>query len=216
MISDVQLAQMAQAVYLNLSYLESVSNTKLLAESSIKYPLVEFAERRMKAKKIELEYPHPSYERRRCDLMIEDSYDKNVFEFKYIRDVTHNEFQDYFDDFLRLHNLHELGYKSYFVVCGNSLLFNKEFRNTKTVSKVLGTSKGRPSGVFSKCLSFSVKKKCKYIDTSKFDRNYNVFTSDYKLRAAGAVHPIRQSFETRLVFLKYGDAPQSIGIWEIL
>lgn len=216
MISNIQLSQMASAIYLNLSYLESVSNTKLLSESSIRYPLVEFAERRLRDSKIQLEFSHPTYERRRCDLLISDLTSNNVFEFKYVRENTHTEFQEYFDDLIRLHNLHSLGYKAFFIVCGNSILFNKEFRNLSAVTKIIGTKRGRPSGVFAKCLSFSVKNTNKTIDTTKYKANYSSFVADYKFRTTGKVHPAKEVFDTRLVFLKYDGSPQSVGIWEVL
>lgn len=212
------MAQMAQAILLHLSYIQSVSDTKLLAESSIRYPLVEYAERRFRPApvKIELEFSHPTFARRRCDLLMEETNSKNVFEFKYVREDTHNDFQEYFNDILRLHNLHALGFDTFFIVCGNSILFNMEFRNTRVGTLLLSTKKGRPSGIFSKCLSFSSNNPIKIIDTNKFKSNYSAFTSEYKFKKKGGSHPSNQLFETRLVFLKYDGSPQSIGVWEVL
>lgn len=75
------MAQMAQAILLHLSYIQSVSDTKLLAESSIRYPLLEYAERRFRPApvKIELEFSHPTFARRRCDLLMEETKSKKLF-----------------------------------------------------------------------------------------------------------------------------------------
>lgn len=47
MISDVDLAKLSQAIKLRLSYYEAISYAKVLAESSIRYPVVEYLERRL-------------------------------------------------------------------------------------------------------------------------------------------------------------------------
>lgn len=75
-----------------------------------------------------------------------------------------------------------------------------EFRNTRVGTLLLSTKKGRPSGIFSKCLSFSSNNPIKIIDTNKFKSNYSAFTSEYKFKKKGGSHPSNQLFETRLVF----------------
>lgn len=210
---------MVQAIYLNLSYMQSVSKTDILAESSVRYPLLEYVERRCPWLKAQLEYSHPVFEKKRCDLLLQDSYDGSVFEFKYVNCQTRYLFQDYFDDLLRLHYLsvNGNGNKSYLIVCGNSIIFNTEFRSINPKStKTLSGKKRKPMGLFSRCLSFNVSNTLKKIDTNNrlLKKYYKDFISSYKFRD-GRIHPTTLQFETRLVWLNYGVEPQSIGIWEV-
>ena len=158
MISDTELATLSQAVFLRLSYFQAISYANILAESSIRYPVAEYLERRLFCDRMVLEFSNPIFKKRRCDLYVEKgAADKAIFEFKYVRDNTSYEFQDYFDDILRLHYLHLIGIQSLFVVCGDALNFNNQFRSIKKRSKLLGNKKSRPSGKFSQVLSFSIK-----------------------------------------------------------
>lgn len=196
--------------------MQSVSKTEILAESSIRYPLLEYVERRRPDLTAQLEYKHQTFLRKRCDLLLEDKNDKSVFEFKYVNDRTRNLFQDYFDDILRLHYMSIKGYKSYFIVCGNSFNFNTEFRSViPKASKILSKKKRSPKGIFSQCLSFNTKNTIKSIKTKgKLNKYYQDFQINYHF-IDGSSHPSLLQFETRLVYLKYGLEPQSIGIWEI-
>lgn len=217
MIDDITIKKMSDAICLHLSYLESVSRTKLLAESSIRYPLLEYVERRDVNLDPLLEYKHEVFKRRRCDLLITDrGGDKSIFEFKYVRDDSHTEFQDYLDDLIRLYYMSKRGCKAYFVVCGNTLAFNKEFRNTKAVTTRLGSRRGRPSGLFAKCLSFNINNTDKNVSTMHFKENYKTFCGDYKFKNPADSHPASLNFRTRLVSLRYGDGVQFIGLWEVL
>lgn len=47
MISDIEIAQLSQAINLRLSYYETISFANVLAESSIRYPVAEYLERRL-------------------------------------------------------------------------------------------------------------------------------------------------------------------------
>lgn len=217
MIDDGLLKSMVQAVYLNLSYMQSVSKTDILAESSIRYPLLEYVERRCSGIQAQLEYNHPVFEKRRCDLLLQDSSDNSVFEFKYVNCQTRYLFQDYFDDLLRLHYMSANGHKSYLIVCGNSINFNTEFRSINPKSTIcLSGKKRKPMGLFSHCLSFNVNKTLKRLDTNNqsLRKYYKDFKVSYKFKD-GSKHPPTMQFETRLVWLNYGVEPQSIGIWEV-
>lgn len=217
MISDTSLATLAQAIYLKLSYYQAVSYANILAESSIRYPVAEYLERRLNYNQIVLEYPNPVFKKRRCDLYVDKgSADKTIFEFKYVRDNTSYEFQEYFDDILRLHHLHLMGIQSLFVVCGNSLNYNNQFRCIKKRSIILSSKKSRPTGKFSQVLSFYANKTYKNIDTKKYSVNYLDFCNHYEFNAPLVNHPASLAFQTRLVCLIHELGPQSVGIWEVL
>lgn len=215
MISDVEIALLSQAINLRLSYYETTSFANILAESSIRYPVAEYLERRLSYKNIVLEYTNPTFKRRRCDLYVERKGQKTIFEFKYVRDNTSYEFQDYFDDILRLHYLHLMGIQSLFIVCGDTLNFNNQFRSIKKRSKLLGRKKSRPSGKFSQVLSFSSNKPIKNVDTNKYLANYKDFCNHYEFNDPLVKHPISMFFQTRLICMTHKEGPQSVGVWEI-
>lgn len=216
MISDTELATLSQAVFLRLSYFQAVSYANILAESSIRYPVAEYLERRLFYNRIVLEYTNPIFKKRRCDLYVDKGVaDKTIFEFKYVRDNTSYEFQDYFDDILRLHYLHLTGIQSLFIVCGDALNFNNQFRSIKKRSKLLGSKKSRPSGLFSQVLSFSTNKPKMNVDTNKFLANYKDFCSHYEFNDPLAIHPISMVVQTRLICIIHNEGPQSVGVWEV-
>lgn len=220
MISDVDLATLSQAIKLRLSYYEAISYAKVLAESSIRYPVVEYLERRLSYKNIVLEYSNPIFQRKRCDLYVEKVIGANieriVFEFKYVRDTTSGLFQDYFDDILRLHYLHNDGIQALFIVCGSTLIFNSQFRSIKNRTTQLGNKKGRPSGMFSQCLSFSARRPDKSFSTNKYQPYYTEFCNNYNFRQPQQIHPAAINIQTRLVKIINDFDQQSVGIWEVL
>lgn len=216
MISDVEIAQLSQAINLRLSYYETISFANILAESSIRYPVAEYLERRLSYKNMVLEYTNPIFKRRRCDLYVERKGQKTIFEFKFVRDTTVSLFQDYFDDILRLHYLHADGIQALFVVCGSPVNFNSQFRSIKKRTTFLAGRKGRASGPFSKVLSFSTANPLKTIDTKKHKSSYNEFCNHYEFRNATKSHPGAMTIQTRLIKLIHDWGQQSVGIWEVL
>lgn len=216
MISDVEIAQLSQAINLRLSYYETISFANILAESSIRYPTAEYLERRLSYNNIILEYANPIFKRRRCDLYVERERKETIFEFKYVRDTSAAMFQDYFDDILRLHYLHADGIQALFVVCGGPVNFNSQFRSIKKRTAVLAGKKGSASGPFSKVLSFSTANPVKTIDTKKHQSNYNEFCKLYEFKDATKSHPGAMIIQTRLIKLIHELGQQSVGIWEVL
>lgn len=219
MISDVDLAKLSQAIKLRLSYYEAISYAKILAESSIRYPVAEYLERRLSYKKLVLEFTNPIFQRKRCDLYVENGTGANieriVFEFKYVRDTTSGLFQDYFDDILRLHYLHNDGMQALFIVCGSTLNFNSQFRSTKNRTIQLSHKKRRPSGLFSQCLSFSAGRPVKSFSTNKYQQYYTEFCNNYNFRQPQQTHPTAINIQTRLVKIINDIDQQSVGVWEV-
>ena len=219
MITDIELAKMSHAINLRLSYYVAISYANLLAESSIRYPIVEYLERRLGYKTIKLEHEHEVFKRTRCDVYVErkkgNETEKIIFEFKYVRDNTSTLFQDYFDDLLRLHYLHEKGIQSLFVVCGNPINFNNQFRRIKSRTVQLGNKNGRPCGVFSQILSFSIGNPNKRFSVNDYRSNYRDFRSHYEFIDDDILHPDDLIIQTRLISLIYKDGQQSVGIWEV-
>lgn len=220
MISDADLATM---IFLRLSYYQAISYANILAESSIRYPVAEYLERRLSYKKVILEYPNPVFQRKRCDLYVEKKYNTGkleqiAFEFKYVWDNTSYLFQDYFDDILRLHYLHNEGMRAFFIVCGNPINFNNQFRSVKKQKVLTGSRNRRPSGIFSRVLSFSIDplKIHKTLNTDKYKDYYKEFINHYEFKDTTVSHPHNLTFQTKLIKLIHGDDPHSVGIWEVL
>jgi len=125
-------------------------------------------------------------------------------------------FQDYFDDILRLHYLHNDGMKALFIVCGGTLNFNSQFRSTKNRTTQLSNKKGLPSGLFSQCLSFSVRRPTKSFSTNKYQQYYTEFCNNYNFKQPQLTHPTTINIQTRLVKIINDFDQQSVGIWEVL
>lgn len=210
-IDDNTINSLAEAVYAYLSYVNTVSDfTRLLDESSIKNPFVEYLERKLQVKILELEHNLEDFNSKRADVAFTFQGEKYVFEFKYISaDANNNQtkkpnFQLYFNDVMRLAYLHkEYKYHSYFLVCGDRINFQKCFmRDGEPSTKVekgqhlIKQSTGYPiidpSGRFVDSLfEFSVAKNDgiknfdadKVVDTKVIGNNsncYSVFKSKYQ------------------------------------
>ena len=116
----------AKAIHHNLSYLQTVAITDLLAESCFRNPAIEYLERKAGIPFISMEYRHPVFKSKRIDLAwtggVIKSDDRSVdtttnntkregtlepdsfLEMKYVKSETANgsEIQRYFNDILRL------------------------------------------------------------------------------------------------------------------
>jgi len=120
---DTLEQRIANVVQCSLQYLDNVSDHMSLAESHIKYPLVEFLERKKQCKEIELEVPMKHFYYRRHDASFICDDQQVVMEFKYLRDeqLSEHATQRIFDDLLRLRYALDDGYsKALMLICGHS------------------------------------------------------------------------------------------------
>ena len=136
---DDFVTNLADAIYHWLNYMVCTSNSTLLAESSIRYPLAEYLERKRSAK-VKLEVAHPLFEYRRLDFAYKRDEGANVstgyIELKLVSSATSNksEIQRIFNDLIRL------GFQSnhkvnYFILCGNLKDFALNFKSIRQKPK---------------------------------------------------------------------------------
>ena len=243
-ISDILRA--SQCVYNWLGYLSKASdNSKLIAESSLKYPFVECLERHS-INGIHLELSHPLFKGKRIDAYIgsihddgtidEQSTRKIFVEFKFVRGDTlsKKEQQRYFNDILRLSYLKQKYPQSdsYLLVCGESDSFNVAFRYEPIISvdkkiKEDGNDERRmkKKSIYNDWLGFEMKYGEKSVDITK--RKYESFVKSFnekylsrKRDGVLAVEKEIQTFSTKLNLMLPSsssiDNSYSLGLWEIL
>lgn len=127
--------QLARSIYYWLNYHSSVSSSNTLLESAVRFPLVEFIERRC-GETVSLECGHPDFDRLRIDFSYTISNIKRNIELKYLHDYTdrNDEFKRFFDDLVRLALLEEN--VNYFILCGSwDLYHTKILKERKTIEK---------------------------------------------------------------------------------
>ncbi len=245
MICSIEsILRSSQCVYNWLGYLSKASdNSKLIAESSIKFPFVECLERHS-IKDIYLEYRHPLFKGKRIDVCVgsnaesEIDFDtiQNVFiEFKFVRGDTlsDKEKQRYFNDIMRLSCLKKKCPQStcYLLICGETISFNDAFRycpGFKDISSMLVDKKGKKrknkKSIYNKWLSFNMQFREKSTDFSKIQYNKYIksFKDEYlcKKRDGVAVEDkeiLILNTHLKLMLPSKGsiDNSYSLGLWEI-
>lgn len=117
--------QLARSIYYWLNYHSSVSNSDTLLESAVRFPLVEFIERRC-GESVKLECSHPDFDRLRIDFSYTVSEKTRNVELKFLHDYSNrnDEFKRFFDDLVRLALLD--GCINYFIICGGWDLYHKK------------------------------------------------------------------------------------------
>ncbi len=130
---------MMQAIHYWMNYTCKVSKIDLLAEASIRFPLMEYIERYLNAEHFYLERKYEDILSddifnitKKADIMWEMKDVEYVMELKYISNDTgkEHEKQRYFNDLVRLSLALELSKakerKCYFLVCGNAQDFGDQ------------------------------------------------------------------------------------------
>ena len=117
--------QLARSIYFWLNYHSSVSSSDTLLESAVRFPLVEFIERRYGVP-VQLECGHPDFDRLRIDFSYTISSVTRNVELKFLHDYSdrNDEFKRFFDDLVRLALLN--GDINYFILCGSWDLYHKK------------------------------------------------------------------------------------------
>jgi len=224
---DALIPQLAQAIYSWLTYVEYTSNSHILAESSVRYPLVEFVERRY-GKIVDLEIKHPVLAGRRIDFAICDGNDGEeekekvaYIELKYARSWTRTseEAQLIFNDLMRLALLSDEA-DCFFIMCGRSDDFIQNFKRIiKLSDKTIPTrtndteEKRIAMGVYSEFFGFTKGSEMN-IDLPSQQGFVAKFKSDYN-----NVEISFNSFRTSLVEIlpkeEDNNSPQTVAIWRV-
>ena len=236
----------SQCIYNWLEYLSKASeNSKLIAESSLKYPFIESLERHS-INNVHLEFLHPLFKGKRIDAYIGNVQDINktdeslpqmiFIEFKFVRGDTlsKKEQERYFNDIMRLKYLKQRHHTAecFLLVCGesisfyNAFIYNPKIKADKKIKEnKKGVKRNKYKSIYNEWLSFNAKIRKKNINTTK--RKYNNFISSFKeeylsLKRENVQFEIEEKPKiiTELKLLlptsKSIDNSYSLGLWEIL
>ena len=225
-IFDNDLQLIGQSVLLNNSYMNSVSKTEQIAESSLRFPIVECLERRIGASDIQLEYAHPFFKRRLIDIYWCNNHnDKCVFELKFIKPGfrTKHNIQRVFDDVFRLAYASKEGMCSYLLVCGKTDDYKTEFQKINEPSSEEGVLKRKfkdKVAPYDSLLSFDIKKSEKQICFTESETHFSHFCKNYECKP-GKKQGKELRITTKLVFINKRQKHQlnvlthTVSIWEI-
>ena len=126
------IQQLAAAIHHWLSYVSLCTNSNLLAESSVRYPFVEFLERKCKTA-VRLEEQHNDFPARHIDFCFENRNDFLAIELKYASKHTRGkaEKQRVFNDLVRLALMvnNKKSTRGFFIMCGETKTFIANFMN---------------------------------------------------------------------------------------
>ena len=137
----------SRCIYSWLNYLQSVSKSKLLLESSVRFPLAECIERQF-GKEVSLECDYPKdglFEGHKLDFCFLSNDVTNNIELKFLNDNTDakNERIRYLSDLIRLASLSGEHTSNYFILAGSITDYEFHFHNEPATI----TNKKIPDGV---------------------------------------------------------------------
>ena len=126
----MEFDNIAEVIYYWLNYHNTVSRSKVLIESSIRYPFTEYLERRLGAD-VFLEVSHPVFKGLHYDFMYKIGEKQRNIELKYLHDYSDRvtEFKRYFDDLVRLAVLPGA---NFFILCGDRYLYENKIKKEYT------------------------------------------------------------------------------------
>lgn len=231
MIDDI--VNISRAVHYEMSYLNHVSKSKVLSESSFKYPAVEWLERQESKGEILFEQRHPVFYRRKTDISWWEDDAFFCVEMKYVKEATAGEAeqQRYFDDLLRLTHilLNTPSAHVCFLACGQAVNWMQCFQNLGAEAP-LGNMPAEPyvddkqkkivkvHGIYSHWFSFDGDNPTKEVSTTENQDKYKTFVCNYKFREDGRQHPEGVQFRTTLRWISevYSMlSPCATAAWEV-
>lgn len=177
-----EMQMLARSIYHWLNYVETVSKSQLLLESSVRYPLAEYIERQVLAE-VFLEQAHPQFDGHLIDFVyIKDKHQRNI-ELKFLHEYSNNtnERQRIFNDLIRLAVLKD---KGYFILCGGQIDFNNIIAFTpgavdgKNIPDS-STKRHRRRNDFSKWLPLEYSKEPLTFRTSDYPKYIERFSAYY-------------------------------------
>lgn len=210
---QTEIQQLAQSIYHWLNYVDSVSKSQLLLESSVRYPLAEYVERQVQAK-VTLEDPHPRFDGHFLDFVYKKNKGLRNIELKYLHEFSNDtsERQRIFNDLIRLAVLKA---KGFFVLCGNKLDFNNiiayipESLNGKNMPDGR-TVRFKRRNDFSKWLPLEYSKEPITIHTASFPKYIRRFEKYY-----GFFPDELETVRVQLAAKCDGGGSQVVYIWRV-
>lgn len=125
------IQQLASAIHHWLSYVSLCTNSNLLAESSVRYPFVEFLERKC-GSAVNLEGQLEGFSDRHIDFCFKNGSDPLFVEIKYASKNTRStaEKQRVFNDLVRLSLMikKNANARGFFIMCGETQSFTVNFK----------------------------------------------------------------------------------------
>ena len=227
----MNLAIIANSITLKLSYLNNISSSVNILESSLQYPILECLERRLGYKDIILEFPHPTFSQKRCDLYWKDNNNnKCLMEMKYLK-FGKNYKDVVLTDIIRQYFAHNKGYNTYFLLCFRFDEFQKKIFDAKNKTKITTdsildktinkSSTKKIENPYNKWLSFNrenITTTTKLCSTR--NKVYKNIITKYDFKKKDQEFQNQIIFKTKLIHLtkRLENIPltHQVGIWEIL
>lgn len=124
----------SKSIFHWLNYENSVCKTNLLVELSVRFPLAEYIERKLKSN-VELEFKHPYYAQYNLSKKIDFKIGNGPFDYielKYLGQSTADKSERfrYLADLIRLAYVSEGNDEAYFLLCGGKNEYLNNFRYT--------------------------------------------------------------------------------------
>lgn len=229
-----EIVNVARAVHYEISYLNHVSKSDVISESSFKYPAVEWLERKGDEEKVFFEKAHPVFLSRKYDIRWGKEPSPCYLEMKYVKADTagKTEQQRYFNDLLRLAHilLHNRKARVFFLACGEIENWNPCFQylgvkvptgDVPSVPYQGGQTKDakKVDGVYSQWLSFDSSDPIRPVDSNQYNDFYTTFKNEYQFRVKESHHPEKMEFKTNLKWISEINSmlsPCVTAAWEIL
>ena len=223
---DNNLTLIANTINLHLSYLYNVSSSINILESSIQYPLLEYMERRTHYSDISLEYKHPAFQKKRCDIFWKDENGHScVMEMKYHKNHSTN--IDYvLKDIIRLYFALDCGFSSFFLLCTQKKDTQPIINNPLDVERIKkatienwSSNNTKSIEPYEKWLSLDTSKKTLEVKFCKEnDVAYKELVESYKFVDDNKEFPDEIELKTRLVCNSQNIIipTHQVAVWEIL
>ena len=226
LIEETYIRSVASVLHSWLNYLYEVSNTKhLAAESSLRFPIAGFLER--KDVKLTLEKEHPYFKRKRVDFYWETRGFDIYMEAKYVRGKNQPVHQDVYNDLFRLALIsgEKLQNKiTYFLICGNIKDFGEYFGITNQ-SKAYDKDEGggiklnsyttKVEGDINDILSYDFNDAIKEIDFSRVNEFYKSFVDNYNSDTNDSLIPQSIKIRTTLMMPYSRELESAVAIWKV-
>jgi len=229
MTSEFYIRNIANVVHSWMSYIYEVSDTKhFAAESSLRYPIAGLLERK-KSVNLFMEDGHPMFNNARVDFKWEEKGEIVYLELKHVRDVSIN-VQEIFDDIFRLAFINDAKAHKYFLLCGESTIFEKRIRQrtiieeqatTQDTGKVkIKQSGGDVKYLFDNYFSFETNE-MNQIGTKVCEFNcentyYNTFKDTYSPKCkVGMEIPSKIKVRTNLMQPIDKGLRSAVAIWKV-
>lgn len=228
-----EIVNVARAVHYEISYLNHVSKSDVISESSFKYPAVEWLERKGNGEFVLFEKAHPVFLSRKYDIRWGRESSPSYLEMKYVKKDTagKTEQQRYFNDLLRLAHILLFNQKAraFFLACGEIENWTPCFQylgmkapigNVPVVPyREGGKAEAKAvEGVYSQWFSFDSSDSCRTIDSDQYKDFYTAFMEEYKFRNKSLNHLDRIEFKTSLEWISEINSlysPCVTAAWEI-